>query len=202
MAMQNVKCVVVGDGAVGKTSLLISYTENRFPVDYVPTVFDNFTTGVEVDGKLINFALWDTAGQEEYSRLRALSYPETDVFLLCFSVVSPASFDNIKTKWFPEINHHCPGAKCILVGTKIDLREDKATVESMRGEKLPTTEMGKRLAQELGAECYLECSALTQNGLKKVFEEAIRTVIGRPGAGKDGSTPGGRVKKDKRCTLF
>jgi len=87
-------------------------------------VFDNFTTGVEVDGKLINFALWwvtllqtqsieislshfarDTAGQEEYSRLRALSYPETDVFLLCFSVVSPASFDNIKTKWYPEIRY-------------------------------------------------------------------------------------------------
>jgi len=201
MAMQNVKCVVVGDGAVGKTSLLISYTENRFPVDYVPTVFDNFTTGVEVDGKLINFALWDTAGQEEYSRLRALSYPETDVFLLCFSVVSPASFDNIKTKWFPEINHHCPGAKCILVGTKIDLREDKATVESMRGEKLPTTEAGKKLAQELGAECYLECSALTQNGLKKVFEEAIRTVIGRSDpSGKNTNNP--RVKDKKRCTLF
>jgi len=199
--MQNVKCVVVGDGAVGKTSLLISYTENRFPVDYVPTVFDNFTTGVEVDGKLINFALWDTAGQEEYSRLRALSYPETDVFLLCFSVVSPASFDNIKTKWYPEINHHCPGAKCILVGTKIDLREDKATVESMKNEKLPSFDMGKRLAQEIGAECYLECSALTQNGLKKVFEEAIRCVIGRPGPSPGGKTTP-TASNRKRCLLF
>lgn len=199
--MQNVKCVVVGDGAVGKTSLLISYTENRFPVDYVPTVFDNFTTGVEVDGKLINFALWDTAGQEEYSRLRALSYPETDVFLLCFSVVAPASFDNIKTKWFPEISHHCPGAKCILVGTKIDLREDKATLEQLKGEKLPTTEVGKKLADDIDAECYLECSALTQEGLKRVFEEAIRAVIGRPDGVKD-SKPGRKEKKGGGCVLY
>jgi len=199
--MQNVKCVVVGDGAVGKTSLLISYTENRFPVDYVPTVFDNFTTGVEVDGKLINFALWDTAGQEEYSRLRALSYPETDVFLLCFSVVSPASFDNIKTKWYPEISHHCPGAKCILVGTKIDLREDKATMDGLKGEKLPSPDMGKRLAEDISAECYLECSALTQEGLKKVFEEAIRAVIGHPDGDKNPS-PNKRTKKDKKCSLF
>eukprot|EP00005_Dracoamoeba_jomungandri_P002244 CAMPEP_0174260938 /NCGR_PEP_ID=MMETSP0439-20130205/11053_1 /TAXON_ID=0 /ORGANISM="Stereomyxa ramosa, Strain Chinc5" /LENGTH=200 /DNA_ID=CAMNT_0015345327 /DNA_START=60 /DNA_END=662 /DNA_ORIENTATION=+ len=200
MAMQNVKCVVVGDGAVGKTSLLISYTENRFPVDYVPTVFDNFTTGVEVDQKLINFALWDTAGQEEYARLRALSYPETDVFLLCFSVVSPASFDNIKTKWYPEIHHHCPGAKSILVGTKIDLREDKATLDGLKGAgPLPTTAMGTKVASEIGAECYLECSALTQEGLKKVFEEAIRSVIGHP---DNGGVPKKRMKKEKRCTLF
>jgi len=188
MAMQNVKCVVVGDGAVGKTCLLISYTENRFPVDYVPTVFDNFTTGVEVDGNHINFALWDTAGHEEYARLRALSYPETDVFLLCFSVVSPASFDNIKTKWFPEVDHHCPEAKKILVGTKIDLRNDKKILEEVQatGEKLPSREQGENMAKEIGAKAYLECSAYTQEGLKRVFEEAIRSVIspGGGGAGK------------------
>eukprot|EP01095_Lingulamoeba_sp_RSL-Kostka_P006466 TRINITY_DN2028_c0_g2_i1.p1 TRINITY_DN2028_c0_g2~~TRINITY_DN2028_c0_g2_i1.p1 ORF type:complete len:201 (-),score=66.30 TRINITY_DN2028_c0_g2_i1:159-761(-) len=177
--MENVKCVVVGDGAVGKTSLLISYTEDRFPVDYVPTVFDNFTAGVEVDGRLINLALWDTAGQEEYKRLRALSYPETDVFLLCFSVVSPSTFDNIKSKWSPEINHHCPEVKTLLVGTKIDLREDKETLKSLKGENLPTFEMGKELATEIGAEKYLECSALTQEGLHSIFEEAIRVVIGK-----------------------
>jgi len=205
MAMQNVKCVVVGDGAVGKTCLLISYTENRFPVDYVPTVFDNFTTGVEVDGNHINFALWDTAGQEEYSRLRALSYPETDVFLLCFSVVSPPSFDNIKTKWFPEVDHHCPEAKKILVGTKIDLRNDKKILEDLKGEKLPTTEMGENVAKEIQAKAYLECSAYTQEGLKRVFEEAIRTVIqpaggsggGGGGGGHGGDGGGGGNKKKK-----
>eukprot|EP01092_Planopodium_desertum_P013739 TRINITY_DN6770_c0_g1_i1.p1 TRINITY_DN6770_c0_g1~~TRINITY_DN6770_c0_g1_i1.p1 ORF type:complete len:208 (-),score=13.40 TRINITY_DN6770_c0_g1_i1:49-639(-) len=196
MAMQNVKCVVVGDGAVGKTSLLISYTENRFPVEYVPTVFDNFTTGVEVDGKLINFALWDTAGQEEYSRLRALSYPETDVFLLCFSVISPSSFENIKTKWFPEVSHHCPDAKMLLVGTKIDLREDKETLEKLKKEKLPSPDDGQKLASTIGAVAYLECSALTQEGLKKVFEEAIRAVIGRPEEKKDGG------KKKFKCNLL
>lgn len=197
MAMQNVKCVVVGDGAVGKTSLLISYTENRFPVDYVPTVFDNFTTGVEVDNKLINFALWDTAGQEEYSRLRALSYPETDVFLLCFSVITPSSFDNVKSKWYPEISHHCPDAKTMLVGTKIDLREDQETRENLKGEKLPTPEMGHALAQQIGAVAYLECSALTQEGLRRVFEEAIRAVIGR-GDSKDDKS----VKKRKGCIIL
>jgi len=209
--MQNVKCVVVGDGAVGKTCLLISYTENRFPVDYVPTVFDNFTTGVEVDGNHINFALWDTAGQEEYSRLRALSYPETDVFLLCFSVVSPPSFDNIKTKWFPEVDHHCPEAKKILVGTKIDLRNDKKVLAELPpGEKLPTTEQGENVAKEIGAKAYLECSAYTQEGLKRVFEEAIRTVIspsgGGGGGGSSGSeSSGGRPQKTKKnspCSLL
>jgi len=204
-AMQNVKCVVVGDGAVGKTSLLISYTENRFPVDYVPTVFDNFTTGVEVDGKLINFALWDTAGQEEYSRLRALSYPETDVFLLCFSVISPSSFDNIRSKWHPEVSHHCPEAKTILVGTKIDLREDKDTIDSLKGEKLPSPEAATKLAETIGAKGYLECSALTQEGLKRVFEEAIRAVIGRPDGGDKAKGNSGKPEKTKSsggCALL
>ncbi len=141
------------------------------------------------------------AGQEEYSRLRALSYPETDVFLLCFSVISPSSFDNIKTKWHPEVSHHCPEAKIILVGTKIDLRDDKETLESLKGEKLPTPEMGTKLAEQINAKMYLECSALTQEGLKRVFEEAIRSVIGRPDQPAQGGKPSGS-KRPKKCLLL
>ena len=122
--------------------------------------------------------LFDTAGQEDYDRLRPLSYPQTDVFLLCFSVTSPASFENVKEKWFPEVHHHCPGVPCLIVGTQVDLRDDPAVVEKLsRQKQRPVShDAGERLARELGAVKYVECSALTQKGLKNVFDEVSITV--------------------------
>jgi len=191
--MQAIKLVVVGDGAVGKTCLLIAYTSNAFPKDYIPTVFDNYCANIVVDGKAINLGLWDTAGQEDYDRLRPLSYPQTDVFLLCFSVVNPSSFDNVTVKWYREVNHHCSHTPIILVGTKTDLRDEKDVQDQLKskGQSVITTEMGLAKANEIGAKRYLECSAKTQKGLKIVFEEAVRALCGNE-----------KVKKSTPCVIM
>uniref|UniRef100_T1E8E5 Cdc42 homolog n=1 Tax=Anopheles aquasalis TaxID=42839 RepID=T1E8E5_ANOAQ len=180
--MQTIKCVVVGDGAVGKTCLLISYTTNKFPSEYVPTVFDNYAVTVMIGGEPYTLGLFDTAGQEDYDRLRPLSYPQTDVFLVCFSVVSPSSFENVKEKWVPEITHHCQKTPFLLVGTQIDLRDENSTLEKLAKNKQKpiTLEQGEKLAKELKAVKYVECSALTQKGLKNVFDEAILAALEPP----------------------
>lgn len=119
------------------------------------------------------------AGQKYSNHPHSLPYPQTDVFLVCFSVVSPASFENVKEKWFPEVRHHCPGVPCLIVGTQIDLRDDPQVLEKLQRQKQRpvTSDQGERLARELGAVKYLECSALTREGLKNVFDKVSRPPL-------------------------
>ncbi|XP_005888236.2 rho-related GTP-binding protein RhoU [Bos mutus] len=170
-----VKCVLVGDGAVGKTSLVVSYTTNGYPTEYIPTAFDNFSAVVSVDGRPVKLQLCDTAGQDEFDKLRPLCYTNADIFLLCFSVVGPSSFQNVSEKWVPEIRGHCPKAPIVLVGTQSDLREDvKVLIELDKCKEKPVPEEAARLcAEEIKATSYIECSALTQKNLKEVFDAAI-----------------------------
>ncbi|KAJ4889180.1 Rac-like GTP-binding protein ARAC3 [Raphanus sativus] len=179
-ASRFIKCVTVGDGAVGKTCLLISYTSNTFPTDYVPTVFDNFSANVIVDGNTINLGLWDTAGQEDYNRLRPLSYRGADVFLLAFSLVSKASYENVAKKWVPELRHYAPGVPIILVGTKLDLRDDKQYFVEHPGAVPISTVQGEELKKLVGASAYIESSAKTQQNVKAVFDAAIKVVLQPP----------------------
>ncbi|KAH7682211.1 Small GTPase superfamily Ras-type protein [Dioscorea alata] len=175
-----IKCVTVGDGAVGKTCMLISYTSNTFPTDYVPTVFDNFSANVVVDGSTVNLGLWDTAGQEDYNRLRPLSYRGADVFLMAFSLISKASYENIHKKWVPELKHYSPNVPIVLVGTKLDLRDDLQFLSEHQSVTPISTAQGEELKRMIGAVAYIECSSKTQQNVKSVFDAAIRVVLRPP----------------------
>lgn len=241
--MRSIKCVVIGDGAVGKTSLLISYTTNTFPTDYIPTVFDNYSAKIAVrppsslqpgniqskniknnDANQIsnkssnhntesnskkldevpndNFNndniqffklnLWDTAGQDEYDKLRPLSYPQTDIFLICFSVTDRTSFNNLKEKWLNELKQHANIDKSefykntgslpvLIVGTKADLRENgtsNSICENSDSKKdvIDIDEIEEFIKENKLLD-YCECSAMNQTGVEEVFQAAVKGVV-------------------------
>jgi len=176
------KLVIVGDGACGKTCLLIVFSKGTFPEDYVPTVFENYVADVEVDGRRVELALWDTAGQEDYDRLRPLSYPDSHVVLICFAVDLPDSLENVQEKWIGEVMHFCPKVPVMLVGCKKDLRRDTPTVDALRrqNQRPISPEQGQAVAQKIGARMYLECSARTGEGVREVFQHATRAALLKP----------------------
>ncbi|KAF9116409.1 GTP-binding protein Rho1 [Mortierella sp. AM989] len=173
------KLVIVGDGACGKTCLLVVFSQGIFPQVHVPTVFENYVTDVKIDGKSVELALWDTAGQEDYDRLRPLSYPDSHVILICFAIDSPDSLENVQEKWSPEVCHYCGHLPIILVGCKKDLRNDPHTIEMLKKINLApiTTEQGAKVARQITARDYVECSAKTSEGVNEVFERATRAAL-------------------------
>ena len=192
MANIRKKLVIVGDGACGKTCLLIVFSKDQFPEVYVPTVFENYVADIEVDNKKVELALWDTAGQEDYDRLRPLSYPDTDVILMCFAIDSPDSLENIPEKWIPEIKHFCPNIPVILVGNKKDLRNDEMAIQDLgkKSQKPVTAEEGRSMAEKIKAFEYIECSSKTKEGVNEVFSTATRASLRK------------KKKKRKLCNLI
>ncbi|KAJ6571493.1 P-loop containing nucleoside triphosphate hydrolase protein [Mycena capillaripes] len=177
--MNTIKLVMVGDVNVGKTSLCISYDTKEFSDEYVPIIFWAHAESISVGTEIWTFSIWDTAGQAEHDRLRPLSYPQTDVFVACFSVGLPTSLESIKGKWFPEVRHYCPGVPCLLVATQIDLRSDQKVVEKMaRLGQLPLSlHEGLKMAREVGATQYLECSAKIDQGVEDIFTQAVKVAV-------------------------
>ncbi|KAM0798321.1 small GTPase superfamily [Usnea florida] len=183
------KLVLLGDGACGKTSLLNVFTRGYFPTVYEPTVFENYVHDIFVDNVHIELSLWDTAGQEEFDRLRSLSYDDTHTIMLCFSVDSKDSLENIESKWVGEIAENCQGVKLVLVALKCDLRErssdeEEETGAGRGGEKVMIDyKQGLEVAKRIQALRYLECSAKRNRGVNEAFTEAARVALSVKGAG-------------------
>jgi small GTP-binding protein len=138
--VRRVRIVVVGDGVVGKTCLLWAYVEQEKSPDYVPTISHNHVLTVPVNNEQVTLQLWDTAGQEDLTNIRVLSYTGTDIPLVCYSIADRNSFSNVQGKWLLELKNHIKEPRIILVGTKTDLCSDNATL-------LQLSQEGKRPIQ-------------------------------------------------------
>lgn len=209
------KIVILGDGACGKTSLLNVFTRGYFPQVYEPTVFENYVHDIFIDGQSVQLSLWDTAGQEEFDRLRALSYSDTHCIMLCFSIDSPDSLENVQLKWVGEIADHCEGVKLVLVALKCDLRnqeEDPLNVQEDESfnpytnqtaglpashKRLIPYEDGLAVAKKVGALRYLECSAKKNRGVNEAFSEAARCALHAKPKGSNDNEP-----EKKSCVLM
>ncbi|XP_074856253.1 rho-related BTB domain-containing protein 1 isoform X2 [Carettochelys insculpta] len=197
--VETIKCVVVGDNAVGKTRLICAracnttLTQYQLLATHVPTVWaiDQYRVCQEVlersrdvvDEVSVSLRLWDTFG--DHHKDRRFAYGRSDVVVLCFSIANPNSLNHVKTMWYQEIKHFCPRTPVILVGCQLDLRY--ADLEAVnrarrplarpikRGDILPP-ERGRDVAKELGIP-YYETSVFDQFGIKDVFDNAIRAAL-------------------------
>lgn len=191
------KLVIVGDGACGKTSLLCVFAMGEFPKEYHPTIFENYVAEIRLDGKPVQLALWDTAGQEEYERLRPLSYSKSHIILIAFSIDTPDSLENCTVKWADEVRSICgSNIPVMLVGCKKDLRDEaEATGQPLDERNWVTRERGQQVCNEIGARCYRECSSLRNEGVDEIFEAATRQamLVRNPAAHGVSSSMGGSV---------
>ncbi|XP_021697031.1 ras-like GTP-binding protein RhoL isoform X2 [Aedes aegypti] len=160
--------VVVGDGTVGKTCLLHAYTDESFKDFYQPTIYDKASIDMTLDGHRHTIQLHDTAGQEDYDRIRKQFYKKADCFLLCYSIENPVSFSNITDKWISELTEE-RRIPIVLIATKLDLR--------MKARTAVSTEEVEELKRKINATSFVECSVEDNINVQLAFEEAVRACL-------------------------
>ena len=207
----NMKLVFVGDTAVGKTSIIMTWTQEAFPSLYEPTVFDTYNGTKMYKGCEVKLQIWDTAGHEDLGRLRPIAYANTDCFIICFSLMQRDSLENACKKWISEVKTTAKACPCILVGTKLDLREELERLGDH--EKLKNCVSDAEIeaaAKKYAFQAFVMCSAKEKKGLNKVFHNAFKVVFqmkaiekNPPAGGADasigGPPSGGPVKKKGGC---
>ncbi|KAK0133357.1 Rho-related GTP-binding protein Rho6 [Merluccius polli] len=191
------KLVLVGDVQCGKTAMLQVLAKDCYPETYVPTVFENYTAGLQLEEQRVELSLWDTSGSPYYDNVRPLCYSDSDAVLLCFDTSQPDTVDSSLKKWKAEILDFCPSTRILLIGCKTDLRTDVCTLTELSNCKhTPVShEQGVSMAKQLGAEVYLECSAFTsETSVHAAFRSAALACVNKlPAAPK--ASPVRRLSK-------
>ena len=182
---RKVKCVFLGDNGIGKTCLLLQlcYSSNTLSRKQVESFTSAYIANIDVNGKIYQLQLWDTESQEDKDATRQENYPETDVFCLCYSIADVESFRSVERRWCKEVRQFAPRVPIVLIGTKLDLRDEfKKRGKGDDGQRpagMVTQKEAKKMARKIGALKYIECSALKQRGYIEVLNEAVRAVIAK-----------------------
>ncbi|XP_044267539.1 cell division control protein 42 homolog isoform X2 [Tribolium madens] len=186
-----IKCVAVGDGFVGKTTLLTRLCKNEIDKDYTPTIFENHSISIEHNGQNYDIVLFDTAGQEDYSMLRKQVYESADVFLICFDVTNTDSFTNVKAVWLPEIEESGKSQSGkILLGTKSDLRKDVNTIDRLNSTGgIFISETGAKNLAKSHHMKYVECSAVMERNIQDVVQSILEVYKAKPSEIQKNTTP-------------
>ena len=164
-------------------TLLRTYTTGFYGEFFCTQLFDCYDVERDTDeNKSLHLRIFDIQKEDEYPPVRSKFYPETDIFLILFSIISPESLNNIVSKWHPKIRHQCPNTPIGLVGTKLDLRDNHDETERLTQQSMKPVsyEQGLKVANEIGAVFYCECSASTQKGVSCIFDEAITIADTNP----------------------
>ncbi|KAH3662292.1 hypothetical protein OGAPHI_005542 [Ogataea philodendri] len=164
------KIVIVGDSGCGKTSLLSSYIRGSFPTEYEPTIFENHRAFLQDSTKqhILTVDLWDTAGQEDYERLRRLSYQDSNLIILAYSLAAKDSLLNIPEVWAPEILGFCDKTPIVLVGLKSDVAKKQVTPAE-----------AYNVAKSIGAVAHIECSAKQMYNVDQLFNSCVNVVYNK-----------------------
>ncbi|XP_011446036.1 cdc42 homolog [Magallana gigas] len=171
----SLKCVLVGDMNVGKSSLAARISSRTFKTDYSPTLFDNYAATVSVHGIPYHLNLFDTAGKEDFSKVRVMSYINSDVFLVCFSIDDVKSLVHVQESWVPELRQHVPNTPFILVGTKLDVRFQQPDIQVLDSSAV-SPKQGKEVASTVGAYSYVEVSSLSADGVDDLITEIVEAA--------------------------
>ena len=203
--MSSIKVVLLGESAVGKTSIITRFVENKFKQDTMSSLSANFVSK-KIDlgnNKSIKFDIWDTAGQEKYRALAKIFYQDSKIVILVYDITNKNSFNELKNYWYEKVKENSSSDVIFAIaGNKCDLYE-KEEVEKTEGEKF---------AKEIGA-IFHETSALNSNGINELFTE-IAMKFASPNVSSENksvennkedkhkltlSNSKGNIKKGKKC---
>ncbi|KAI9495321.1 rab family GTPase [Zychaea mexicana] len=161
-----IKLLLIGDSGVGKSCLLLRFSDDSFTPSFITTIGIDFKIRtIELDGKRIKLQIWDTAGQERFRTITTAYYRGAMGILLVYDVTDERSFGNVRN-WFSNIEQHASeGVNKILIGNKCDMEEKRVI----------TTEQGQALANELGIR-FMETSAKANIGVEGAFFDLARDI--------------------------